>query len=415
VKKKVLHIITRMDMGGSAQNTLLTCCKLSGKYDMTLIHGLSHESEMTEIEKKTVADSIGDAIAAGVKVIPLSSMIRNIHPGQDLRALLSLVRLILKERPSIVHTHSSKGGILGRLAAKLCGVPHVVHTPHGHVFYGHFGALRSKLFLWIEKVFSSITDRTVALTRGEKNDYIDMAVCPAEKLLTIHSGVDLQKFSPACEKKLQKKRALRLSAQATIIGFVGWLLPIKGPHCLLDAMEHIWSEHADASLVLVGKGDLEDELRHEVLRKHAAEKVRFLGWRPDIHEIMPLFDMLVLPSRNEGMGRVLVEAMAAGKPVIASDTGGIPDLVKHGVNGLLFPPGDEMKLAEHIEYLISNPGVAKQMGKVGRQMCRHFSLESMIRKLDRMYEDLLGGSEFSPKRSRRAKINSSGPPMVDAG
>jgi hypothetical protein len=181
-------------MGGSAQNTLLSCKELSGKYEILLVHGLSHESGMSDLEKQIVEDGVEEAQKDGVKVIVMPSMVRSIHPIKDFRTLFSLIWLIRKEKPNIVHTHSSKGGILGRLAAKIAGVSNIIHTPHGHVFYGHFGAFASKVFLWVEKVFSRFTDRMVALTDGEKDDYINLSVCLPEKLCKIHSGVDVKKF-----------------------------------------------------------------------------------------------------------------------------------------------------------------------------------------------------------------------------
>ena len=266
---KILHIITRLDMGGSAQNTLLTCKELSGKYETILVHGPSHESGMSDLEKKTVEDGIEKAKTQGVKVIPLPSLVRSIRPIRDFKALLALVWLIFKEKPNIVHTHSSKAGILGRLAAKMAWVPHIIHTPHGHVFYGHFGAFASKVFLWIEKLFSKFTDRIVALTDGEKNDYEKLSVCPSEKLLKIHSGVDVARYMQPNGNMVEKKRSLGLDQNDAVIGFVGWLLPIKGPVYLIKAMEYVWPEHPEASLVFVGKGDLDVDLRAQALRMNA--------------------------------------------------------------------------------------------------------------------------------------------------
>jgi glycosyltransferase involved in cell wall biosynthesis len=385
---KILHIITRLDMGGSAQNTLLSCKELCGKYEIILVHGLSHESGMTEIEKKSVQDGAAEAKKNGVKVIVLTSLVRSIRPVKDFKALISLVRLIFKEKPDIVHTHSSKGGILGRLAAKIARVPYIIHTPHGHVFYGHFGPFASKVFLWVEKIFTRFTDRLVALTDGEKDDYINLSVCPFEKLLKIHSGVDVKKFMQANGNRVEKRRSLGLNQNGAVIGFVGWLLPIKGPDYLLKAMDDVWHEHQEVSLVLVGKGDMDVDLRAKALRKDVNGKVKFLGWREDIDEIMPLFDMLVLPSLNEGMGRVLVEAMAAGKPVVASRVGGIPDLVRDGETGYLVPPADENALANGIKKLLDDPDKAKQMGLRGREHCRQFGVEAMIEKLDNLYSNL---------------------------
>jgi glycosyltransferase involved in cell wall biosynthesis len=382
---KILHIITRLDMGGSAQNTLHTCNELSDKYEKVLVHGPSFESGMTDLEKQIVEEGIARARARGVKVILIPLLVRSIRPIKDLKALLALILLIVKEKPDIVHTHSSKGGILGRLAAKLCGVPHIIHTPHGHVFYGHFGRFASRIFLWVERRFSKFTDRLVALTGGEKNDYIEMSVCAPEKLLTIHSGVDVQQFLNANGNGVEKRRTLGLEPNEAVIGFVGWLLPIKGPGYLLKAMDYVWSDKPDAVLVMVGKGDLDVDLRTEALRKNVNGKVKFLGWRQDINELMPAFDMLVLPSLNEGMGRVLVEAMAAGKPVVASRVGGIPDLIQDGHNGYLVPPADAKALSDAILKLLKDPDRAKLMGQRGTQCCRQFSLEAMIAKLDDLY------------------------------
>jgi glycosyltransferase involved in cell wall biosynthesis len=297
--------------------------------------------------------------------------------------------LIIEERPYIIHTHSSKAGLLGRLAAKIAGVPQIVHTPHGHVFYGHFGPIASKVFLWIEKIFSRFTDRIVALTDGEKNDYINLSVCPSGKLLKIHSGVDVAQYMQANGNMVEKKRSLGLDQNEAVIGFVGWLLPIKGPDYLLKAMEYVWPEHPEASLVFVGKGHLDVDLRAQALRMEANGRVKFLGWREDINEIMPIFDILVLPSLNEGMGRVLVEAMAAGKPVVASRVGGIPDLVRHDETGYLVPPADDEALADGIKKLLDDPEKAWEMGQRGKEYCQQFSLEAMIEKLDDLYSDLI--------------------------
>ena len=376
-------------MGGSAQNTLHTCNKLNDKYGKVLIHGLSLESEMTDLEKKVVEEGIAKAKAQGVKVILLPSLVRSIRPIKDFKALLALVWLIFKEKPDIVHTHSSKGGILGRLAAKLCGVSNIVHTPHGHVFYGHFGRVASKVFLWVERIFAKFTDRLIALTNGEKNDYMEMSVCSTEKLVTIHSGVDLQQFLNANGNGLEKRRSLGLEQHEAVIGFVGWLLPIKGPDYLLKAMDYVWPEQPETTLVMVGKGDLDVDLRAEALRKNVNGKVKFLGWREDINELMPVFDMLVLPSLNEGMGRVLVEAMAAGKPVVASRAGGIPDLVQDGQTGYLVPPADEKALADAILKLLNDSDEAKLMGQRGKELCQRFSLQAMIEKLDDLYAGLI--------------------------
>jgi glycosyltransferase involved in cell wall biosynthesis len=385
---KVVHVITRLDRGGSAQNTLLTCLGLTERYELVLVHGLSLESQMTDWEKKAVESGIKEANTRGIKVVAIPSLVRKISPVQDLRAFFCLWRLMIQEKPSIVHTHTSKPGILGRWAAKMAGVPIIVHTPHGHVFFGHFGPLASRFFLMVERLMAFITDRMVALTEGEKNDYIAFSICDPDKIVTIHSGVEIDRYMTAEVDIEDKKKSLGLDPKGLVVGTVGWLLPIKGPMHLLNAMARVWQSHPETSLVFVGKGDLEKELREEALRMEASGRVSFLGWRDDIPEIMQILDIFVLPSLNEGMGRVLVEAMAAGKPVVASRVGGIPDLVKHGQNGLLVEPGDVTGLSLAIRKLLIDKKMQDEMGMKGRTMAQNFGVEKMVEKIDALYSSL---------------------------
>jgi glycosyltransferase involved in cell wall biosynthesis len=401
---KIIHIITRLDMGGSAQNTLLTGRGLCDKYEIVLIHGLSLESNMTATEEHIVHKGIAAARKSGVRFISLASLVRRISPLKDLWALLSLIWLLYKENPFVVHTHSSKAGILGRLAAKVARVPIVIHTPHGHVFYGHFNRLSSKIFLWIEKCFARLTDCIIALTQGEKEDYLELSLGRPQNLLTVHSGVDISRYMHHKIDVIEKKQALGLPSNGFIIGFVGWLLPVKGPMHLLQAMPAVWRELPEVTLVYVGKGDLDVDLRAAAVEFKAEDRVKFLGWRDDIEDLMHIFDVLVLPSLNEGMGRVVVEAMAAGKAVVASNVGGIPDLIKHNQTGLLVPPADKNALAGAIAHLVKNPEQAEKMGSMGRYHSYSFSLAAMIDKLDAIYDELI----CSPQKVLKLKPQTPG-------
>lgn len=397
-------------MGGSAQNTLHTCIGLSNKYETILVHGLSKESRMTELERAEVGRLIQVAERKGVRFFPLASLIRAIEPLNDLISLWSLFRIIRKEKPDLVHTHSSKAGLLGRLAAWLNRVPVVVHTAHGHVFYGHFGRVLSRAFIVVERLAARITDRMIALTEGERNDYLRYGVSKPEKTVTIHSGVNVDRFSrrdAVSSDKPALTNGLGLDPDRLVVGTVGWLLPIKGPMILLKAMLRVWKVRPDIQLVFVGKGDLEDLLKREAEYRRVDGQVHFLGWRDDIEAVLPVFDLFVLPSLNEGMGRVLVEAMAAGKPIVASNTGGIPDLVVHGKNGLLVAPGDPEELAGAIQYLIDHPQRTKDMGDYGREFCKRFSLGAMLEKIDLLYQGLIFDGFVkkpnSPQRTPRAQ------------
>jgi glycosyltransferase involved in cell wall biosynthesis len=386
----VLHILTRLDMGGSARNTLLTCSGLAGRYRMVLVHGLARESAMSAAEEAAVAAARREAVRRGVALIPLAALVRAVRPLQDARALVSLVRIIRAERPDIVHTHTSKAGILGRLAARLAGVRPIVHTPHGHVFYGHFGPSAARTFLALERCFARFTDRLVALTEGERRDYLALGVGSAETTCVIPSGVDLEAFAAAAAGAAAVKSSLGLDPGSQVVGFVGWLLPVKGPLNLLNAMAAVWERHPGAVLVFAGKGAQEAELRARARALGAGGRVQFLGWREDVAVLLKGFDLLVLPSLNEGMGRVLVEAMAAGVPVVASRTGGIPDLVRHEETGLLVEPGDTAGLSAAVSRLLASPAEAGRLARAGRRHCRRFGLDRMLEKLDDLYGGLIG-------------------------
>jgi glycosyltransferase involved in cell wall biosynthesis len=386
---KVVHIITRLDSGGSAQNTLLTCIGLNKKYKFVLVSGISLESKITDWEKGAIDRITRKAKKNGVDIIQVSSLVRRIDPIKDLTAFVSLWRLLVKEKPDIVHTHTSKAGLLGRLAAKTARVPIVVHTPHGHVFYGHFRPSVSRLFLILERFAGFITDRIIALTDGEKADYIKWSVFDENRIVTIHSGVEIHRYEKAVANTGMKKETLGIDPKALVVGTVGWLLPIKGPVYLLRAMKHVWHLHSKTILVYVGKGEMEEMLRKEVRKMGVSERVRFLGWRDDVPDIMQILDIFVLPSLNEGMGRVIVEAMAAGKPVVASKVGGIPDLVKHGRNGLLVKPGDVKGLSNAIERLIADKAMRNKMGNAGKSIVGDFGVEDMTQKIDALYSSLL--------------------------
>lgn len=391
---KVLHIITRLDMGGSAQNTLKSCQALAGHYDMVLAHGLSEESLMTDLERQRVAADVSKAKDSGVTLVPIPDLVRRIAPICDIKAFVAILRLLIKEKPVILHTHSSKAGLLGRWAAWLLRwlfrVPVVIHTPHGHVFFGHFGPIKSHIFLVLERLTDPITNCTVALTEGERKDYVKMSVSPDHKLVTIHSGVDIGPYQNCPVDITQKRQSLGFSDDDTIIAMVGWLLPIKGPEYLLEAMIPILKNLSSprVKLIFVGKGDLEPALRRRADEMCVSEYVTFLGWRDDIPQIMQAIDILVLPSMNEGMGRVLVEAMAAGKPCVASRVGGIPDLILDGKNGFLVEPGDVAALAKAIGALISNRELRHQMGANGKVVAQRYSVEKMVEQIDMLYKTL---------------------------
>ena len=407
-KIRVLHIITRLDMGGSAQNTLLSCLRLDpALYSVTLVKGSTVESNMTREEVQRLEQRLASAREQGVRVITIPTLVRRISPAKDLGAFVSICRYIFALRPDIIHTHTSKAGLLGRVAAWLTRVPIVVHTPHGHVFYGHFGPGLSRIFLQVERMLGCITNHLIALTPGEAEDYVDLGVMPPHKISVVPSGIDLRRFAGARVDRLSKRRELGVPPAALAVGFVGWLLPIKGLSFLVRAMPGILARHPESFLVLVGKGDDEAKLRSLADSLGLNGRVLFLGWRPDVEEILPCLDLLVLPSLNEGMGRVLVEAMAAGVPIVASHTGGVPDLVWDGQNGLLVPPADSEALERAISQLFRDEPRRRRMGAKGKEICSQYSVESMVNQISDLYALLQNG--LSPQGRSGAILAKSHP------
>jgi len=403
-KAKIIHIITRLDMGGSAQNTLLTALNRDPqRYSVCLIKGSSHESAMTEAETQLVNQQLAAAKNQGIEITNLSSLVRRISPFNDLKAFVSIFRILRTSKPDIVHTHTSKAGILGRLAAWMARVPIIIHTPHGHVFYGHFGRSLSRTFLQIEKLLGRITHHQIGLTPQECNDYLRLRVSKPSNTSMIHSGVDVHRFSKGAKQRIRKRKELSIPADSLVIGYVGWLIPIKGVTYLVSAMAKVAGKYPESLLVLVGKGDdkgdEEIKLKEQVERAGLEDKVRFLGWRADVDEIMGCFDIFVLPSLNEGMGRVLVEAMAAGLPIVASRVGGIPDLVEDGKNGLLVPPADAPALAKAISDLLADKKTRNRMGKAGKKICRPYCAEAMVEQIDNLYAAILE-KHFQERSSR---------------
>ncbi|MFA7159255.1 MAG: glycosyltransferase family 4 protein [Kiritimatiellia bacterium] len=389
-KHKIIHVITRFDKGGSAENTFLTVCGMDReRYEVVLIRGLALESAMDEPRARAVESNLDEARRAGVRIITLPGLVRNVHPVKDLSAFFGLLRIFREERPAIVHTHTSKAGILGRWAARLAGVPLIVHTPHGHVFWGYFGRLKTSLFVMLEKITAAVTDRIIALTAQEKEDHLRLRIAPARKFEIIHSGVALGDFINPEVDPAGMRKELGIPPGAFVAGTAGRLTPVKGHKYLIAAAQKALLTMPGMIFVFLGDGELLAELKAQADKAGIRDNIMFLGWRQDVAGVMSAFDVFVLPSLNEGMGKVLVEAMAMGKPIVASSVGGIPDLVIHGENGLLVPCADAGAIAGALETLRGDPAQRKKMGDRGRVMAADYGVESMVRKIDRLYGVLL--------------------------
>lgn len=389
-KIKVIHVITRFDKGGSAENTFITVRDLDkARYDVVLVKGASPPGNSGDLEIEAVQANVNTVRRHHIRLICLRHLVRDLHPFSDLATFFSLLRIFRREKPHIIHTHTSKAGILGRWAAWFCRVPIIVHTPHGHVFWGYFKSWQTRLFILLERWTAKVTTVIVTLTPQEREDHIRFRIGPEEKITVIHSGVDLQTFQADLYQPSETKVLLGIPPEMTVVGTVGRLTPVKGQEVLIRAASELIRRGEKIFLVLLGDGELRRDLEELSLRLDIAEYVRFLGWQPEVARVMATFDIFCLPSRNEGMGKVLVEVMAMGKPIIASSVGGIPDIVRSGENGILVPVGDTAAWAEAIIRLCRDSEKRRRMGDAGMQMAPRYNSEEMIKRIDRMYGKLL--------------------------
>jgi glycosyltransferase involved in cell wall biosynthesis len=276
------------------------------------------------------------------------------------------------------------------VAAWIAKVPVIVHTPHGHVFYGHFGPIRSWLFLQIERVLSAITDRLIALTDAERQDHLDRDVGKADRFAVVPSGIDRERFGLARAQGKQQPEWFGCPPDALIVGSVGWLTDIKGHKYLIEAISKLKQNFPALHLVIVGSGDRQEALLKLAELLGLRDTVHLLGHRDDVEACLAGMDLFVLPSLNEGMGRALVEAMAAGLPVIASRVGGIPAVISHEQTGLLVPPGNADALADAIRRLLDRPDWARQLGlAAGRSVDSRYGSRSMVRVIESIFAEAL--------------------------
>jgi glycosyltransferase involved in cell wall biosynthesis len=392
--RKVIHVITRLDRGGSAQNTMLTAIGHDRRrFEPLVVAGVAGRWT-DQGGDDAAADNHRRLDEAGVRRLVVPSLTREINPPKDLAALRRLTACFRDERPAIVHTHTSKAGVLGRLAARRAGVPVVVHTPHGHVFYGHFGRAASLAFLLVERWLARRTTWMIALTDAEREEHLALGVGRSDRFAVVPSGIDLERFRRAAALPRLVPQGLSIPEDAVLAGSVGWLTPVKGHRVLIQAVARLKEAHPRLHLLLVGSGELRGDYERLAAELGLAGRVHLPGARRDIPECLAAMDLFVLPSLNEGMGRALIEAMAAARPVIASRVGGVPAIVEDGVTGLLVPPNDPRALAEAMDGLLRRPDRARMLGAAAAlAIGERFGTTAMVKAIEQVYERALEAAE----------------------
>lgn len=380
---RVLHVITRLTMGGSSENTVGQVLALArAGFDCRLAAGLAASEPAT----------VQAARRRGVEVLDVPGLGREIAPARDLLALARLVALIRRLRPAIVHTHTSKAGFLGRLAARLGGVPAVIHQPHGHVFYGYWGPRTSGMYVRLERLAARWTDRIVTLTERGTEEHLAHGIGRPEQFVTVPSGVPVEALVAAAPSRAEARARQGLPDEAFVIVGVGRFVRVKGFDLLVAALPHVAAAVPGALLVLIGDGPERAALAAQAAALGVADRVRWRG--PIDGEPATLAghlaaaDVCAAPSRNEGMGRSLVEAMALGVPVVAAAVGGIPAVLGEDA-GRLVPPEDVGALATALVELAEDRALRAKYAEVGRRRAHRFSTAVAEAAVLRVYADLV--------------------------
>ena len=329
------------------------------------------------------------ATSYGVQPVFVPELGREIGLKNDVRVLKQLMRLMRREKPDIVHTHTAKAGTLGRLAAIAAGVPIKVHTFHGHVFHGYFGPRKTRIFLAIERFLARRTDRIIVLSEQQAHEIADVyQVAPREKIRVIPLGFDLDGFLSA-EQHCGKLRAeLGLPSDALIVTIVGRLVPVKNHRLFFEMARRVAAELPQAHFVVVGDGELRPALEEEAASLR--DRTHFLGWRRDLPVIYADSDVVALTSVNEGTPVALIEAMASGTPVVATRVGGVPDIVHDGEMGLVVEPNNADALTAAVRELLCNSAQREKLGAAGRSSVRErFDKQRLIEDVTQLYDELL--------------------------
>lgn len=388
---RVARIITRLNVGGPAIQAMLLTQRLDqSRYETMLVCGRPgpHEGDMLELRGES-----------GVTPVFIPRLGRGISPFDDIRAFASLVRILHTFRPHIVHTHLAKAGVLGRLAARLTGAPVVIHTFHGNVLRGYFGGAQSGMFRLVERALALASTRIIAISPRVAVELRELGISAAPRLIEVPLGLDLDPFLDPPRGLLRKE--LGLTATTPLVGIVARLVPIKDVRLFLDAARIVATARPATRFVIVGDGELRDELGAQARDLGLEGAVRFLGWRADLPAIYADLDVLALTSRNEGTPVSVIEALASARAVVATAVGGVPDLIDRPERGLLVPPGDPAAVAAAIVGLLDDPERRARMGAAGRDaVFPEYDASTLVRRIDALYLGLAGSIKTSMVRNR---------------
>lgn len=382
-RKRVIFLIDSLGMGGA---------------ERLMIPYLQH-FDTSRFEPYVCALQIrsGNPIAADIERLGVPVDLLPVRRLRDPRNLFRVVRYLRRRQADLVHTQLEFSNVLGSLASRLIKIPSVCTL---HTFFdpswGKKSWRRHLAMWWTLRHFC---DRIIAVSEGTRQHHIEVGRLPPERVVTLYNGIDLSGFASADEKtRLAGRQALNIPPDAPVLITVAVLRPQKGIQYMIEAMPAVLQAAPEARYLVVGSGEHEAVLKRMVDAYGLAERVIFTGVRQDIPNLLALSDVFVLPTLGEALPTVLAEAMAAGKPIVASAVGGVPEMVEEGVNGLLIPPSDPDKLAGACIRLLRDPEQARRLGYSGRQIVeQRFNIERQVQLLCDLYDSLLASTQESPQ------------------
>lgn len=385
MKIKVMRVITRLNIGGPAIHTIILNEGLKGNgFDTILVTGRPEEDE---------GDMIYLAKEKGLNITIIPELGRSIKLWSDMIALWKLFKIIKRERPDIVHTHTAKAGTLGRCAAIICGVPVRIHSFHGHVFHDYFNPIMTGVFISMEKIFARFTDRFIVVSEIVKEDICNhFKITDKKKVSVIKLGLDLEKFKSIDQIKGKIRKELNISKEILLVGIVGRLTAIKNHKVFLDTVKLLKEENPNinARFLIIGDGELRNNLEIYAANLGIKDLVYFTGWRKDLANIYADLDIVVLTSLNEGTPLSLIEAMASQKAVVATAVGGVPDLIEDKKTGLLVDSNDATQLKEAISKVLSNKELRRELGdRASECVCAMYSKERLVNDMEKLYKELI--------------------------
>lgn len=390
---RVLRVIARLNMGGPALHVAYLTAGLAERgYETTLVAGSLARGEDS---MAFVADELG------IEVERIEELHREISPLRDAVAIARLARLIRRLRPHILHTHTAKAGAVGRLAALLAGdarPPIVVHTFHGHVLRGYFDPLRTAGFRLLERWLATKTTALVAVSPQVRDDLVALGVARRERFVVVRVGIELeQRVAAERDGRGESRRVLGIGPDRFAVGWIGRMTGVKRTDDVLRAFRRLRDRGVDACLCMIGDGPDRPAVERRAHELGLMRDTLFLGYQEEVAPFYAAFDAMILPSINEGTPVSAIEALAAGRPVVATRVGGVPDVVREGEDGFLVEPGDVDALAERLARLAADPALRERLGAAGRaRVIPRYSVERLVDDIDLLYRSLLASAGARP-------------------